>query len=514
MNHKNSNILAINIPADGLFLAILNKANGDFSLENCERIIKDFIDRHLEANPDIILLNVCYRRSLTPSDVIDSYLYNIETDENGRTVKTLSPITNGVSKYFSSFFLCARVLLQNGIDIYAILTKYIREKGCKVFLSVRMNDGHYTNNPAINSSFALKDNGKFTIDQDGVALDFSQAEVQNYFYRYIKELIEKYPIDGIELDWLRYPTVLPPVHRTDFQILNNYMKAIRNLLDSYDKKLQLAVRVLTTESDNLNNGVDVCQWISDGTVDTVTIENFYIPTNFEMPISEWKTNIEKRNISKKSYKLLCGTDWGVSCVQGYNIAMTPALVRGFTSQCISNGADGIYLFNFFEENDTSSFELTIDSLGTPHLTNCFTERMKAVKSFEALPRRHVHIGCTNQRYPITLDLNGFYKFMYRTTMPFNKCRIIIGCNRDALLSVKIDNCEPSLLQNEEILSGFEYITQSKIGKQSEFIYAVSQAAPYVKSIPLSLSLNKNLEMVIQNISNETIKILWIELSFE
>ena len=117
----NSNILAVNIPADGLFLAILNKANNDFSNENCSEIIKRYIDKHLEAKPDIILLNVCYRRCLTPSNVFDSYLYNIETDKDGfalknqnnETIKTLSPATEGVSKYFSSFFLCARALLQN-----------------------------------------------------------------------------------------------------------------------------------------------------------------------------------------------------------------------------------------------------------------------------------------------------------------------------------------------------------------------------------------------------------------
>ena len=32
---QNPITLAVNIPADGLFLAILNKANGDFSKENC-----------------------------------------------------------------------------------------------------------------------------------------------------------------------------------------------------------------------------------------------------------------------------------------------------------------------------------------------------------------------------------------------------------------------------------------------------------------------------------------------
>ena len=151
-------LLAVNIPADGLFLTILNKANGDFSEENCTRIIKDYACKFLEAKPDIILLNVCYRRCLTPSNVFDSYLYDIQTDASGQTVKKISPVTDDVSSYFSSFFSCARILLQNGIDIYRILTAYIKGNGCNVYFSVRMNDHHYSDNPAVNSSFALKDN--------------------------------------------------------------------------------------------------------------------------------------------------------------------------------------------------------------------------------------------------------------------------------------------------------------------------------------------------------------------
>lgn len=516
-NQKSTNKLAINIPADGLFLAILNKANGDLSEENCTRIIKKYIDRHLEANPDIILLNVCYRRSLTPSDVFDSYLYDISTDENGHIVKTLSPVTDNVSKYFSSFFSCARVLLQNEIDIYKILTNHIRESGCKVFLSVRMNDGHYTDNPAINSSFALKNNSMHTIFHDGVALDFSQEAVQNYFYEYIQELLDNYFVDGIELDWLRYPMVLPPELSSDYSILNNYMKNIRNLLDSYDRELSLAVRILPNEQNNMNNGVDACQWVADGTVDMITIENFYIPTNFEMPIAHWKSNIQERNTAQNRYQLFCGSDWGVSCMSGYNIAMTPALVRGFATECLSHGADGIYLFNFFEENDTSSLELTVDSSNVVYLKNCFTERIKAAKEPYSLPRRYVHIGDSNQRYPIILHANSSYKFSYKIKKPFEQCRIIIGLDKDISSSVFVSELHIGIpLQNAEVYTGFDYIPETEIGKDNHFIYSVSQAAPYIKSalLPISLCETPFIDIVVQNNTSQIANILWIELSFE
>ena len=507
---KSSNTVAVNIPADGLFLAILNKANGDLSEENCIRIIKEFIDKHLEADLDIIILNVCYRRCLTPSEVFDSYLYNIETDENGRKVKVLSPATGGESKYFAAFFSCARVLLQNGIDIFKILTDYIKQKGCKVYLSVRMNDGHYADNPGINASFALKDNGKYTINRDGKELDFSKKEVQDYYYQYIKELLDTYSVDGIELDWLRHPTVLPPEHRANSHILSDYMKKIRGLLDRYNK--HLAVRVLSNEQDNLQNGLDVCAWIADGSVDVITIENFYIPTNYELPISQWRSSIQKRNVANHNYVLLCGSDWAVSCKRGYNIAMTPALVRGFTRECLCNGADGVYLFNFFEENDTSSFEFVADPKAS--LKNCFSERMKAAKEPYALPRRYVHTGNSKNRYPITLASGESYNFSHQIQKPFGLCKIVVGCDADVDLSVFINKGDQeTALQNDPVFEGFAYIPETEIGKENDFIYAVSQAAPYVKSSVLPLAENESAEITIKNNAAHPVDLLWLELSY-
>ncbi len=516
-------MLAINIPADGLFLAVLNHAEGDFSLQNCERIINEYIGRFLEAEPDVILLNVCYRRSLTPSEVFDSYLYDIETDEKGiavksqgESIKTFSPTTKDVSKYFMSFFSCARELLKNGIDIYKFAIERIRQTDCRVFLSVRMNDAHYTDNIAVNSSFALKNGCVHTTARDGKNLDYSQEAVRNYYYSYIKELLETYDFDGIELDFLRYPSVLPYEKRSDFSIISDYMKKVRGLVDAYDKNVSLAVRILPTEEENLAKGFDACAWVADGSVNMITIENFYIPTNYELPVSEWKKSILKRNLNNNSYCLFCGSDWAVSCVDKYSIAMTPALVRGFTEACLAKGADGVYLFNFFEENDTSSFEFVPDDNGSAHLENCFLERIKASKQPQGLPRRYVHIGNSNRRYPISLGSGEAYTFTKTITGNFERCKIVIGCDMDVPLSVYVNDQLIPTLQKELVFTGFEYIPGSDIGKNNDFIYAVTQAAPFVSSgyLPLVAEEKETLKMKIENNICQDVNLLWIEILCE
>jgi len=133
-----------------------------------------------------------------------------------------------------------------------------------------------------------------------------------------------------------------------------------------------------------------------------------------------------------------------------------------------------------------------------------------------LPRRYVHIGNVNERYPINLSANGCYEFLHKFQRPFNNCKIIIGCNTNCSFSVSINHLGQILLHDEEKLKGFEYIPEAEIGKKSAFIYAVSQAAPYVKSAVMPISENEKelLEITIQNTSAKTVNILWIEFYFE
>ena len=512
-------MLVINIPADGLFLAVERRIRGDFSAQACKNAVCEYIDRFLEAKPDVILLNVCYRRALTPSEVFDSYLYDIETDEEGfalqneagESVKRPAPVSGGLSKYFTSFFSCARRLLEKGIDIYEYAVSHIRASRCRVFLSVRMNDAHYTENPAVNSSFALKNERENTIGGSGEYLDFSRPAVRNYYRAYIEELLERYAVDGIELDWLRFPTVLPEEKRGDLQIISDYMKTLRALSDRYNAAL--AVRMLPTEEENLAEGFDACGWIGEGLVDIVTVENFYIPTNYELPIAAWRESIEKRNKAKHPYRLLCGSDWGVSCVPRYSIAITPAYVRGFAKTCLEEGADGVYLFNFFEEEDESSFELSVDESGAPFLKNCFSTRLEAAQEPDALPRRYVHIGNKNSRYPITLQAGDGYAFRMKMHRPFESRTLTIGCDTNVCPDVYVNNSLLKGAKTEPILSGYEYIPKEELGKHL-FIYAISQAAPFVFSIGIPGDIPEDALVEIKNASGGAAEILWIEVVCE
>ena len=516
-------MLAINIPADGIFMALQKEINGDFSEEHCTCIVQKYLDRFLSADPDTVLINVCYRRCLTPSAVFDSFLYDVETDENGiakrdasgGTIRRLSPTTDEpVSPYFMSFLTCARELMGRGIDVFEIAVRYVHMAGKQVFLSVRMNDAHYAENPAINSSFSFQNNCAHTLERRGQFFDFSQTAVQNYYYAYIEELVKTYSVDGIELDWLRYPTVLPEEYRHDFSILLTYMKRLRRMIRECNPAARIAVRVLAEEEQNLAYGLDAAGWVAEGLVDQLTVENSYVPANFEIPVSAWRESIAQKSAHPQNYSLLCGTDWAVSCVKNYNLPMNPALVRGFVHECRDRGTDGIYLFNFFEEINGKSLELTDAEDGSPLLRDCFLARMHAANEPDVLPRSSVHIGANRLRYPIPLEANGRYTIDYTAKPPFASVRLILGLDSESGVAVRVNGRLMEEMERMEVLAGFSYVPASRV-EELHAIHAITQAAPTVYAVQLPITPNERTKLTveIENRADFPMYLLWVEFDF-
>ena len=502
-------MIAINIPADGLALAVLKLIGSDFSGSACRTAVSKYIGIHLENKPDIILLNVCYRRSLTPSDVFDSILYNIKTYADGNTVKILSPDnTQDVSPYFQSFFDLYRVLMRKGIDIYQYAADLIHQSGCQLWLSFRMNDHHYLDNPAVNSSFAMDDTIHATLPSG--LLDYTLPAVQNYYLNYILEQAKRYAPDGIELDWLRSPGFLPKPMDQHCHILTQYHKELRQALDTLSsycgKHIQMGVRVLSEVAQNTRNGYDVASWIADGTVDTVTVSNFYMPTNFEVPIDQWR-----RILPKKPYKLLCGCDWSAYCIPNRAIAMTPATVRGFISASIGRGADGAYLFNLFEEGNYTSRALHIHEDGTASVYDCFRDRLAAAaEPVDSVPRRHIHIGTKSvtdpPRYPLPIAAGTAENIAIYTGKAPNIYQVLIGCDTLPKFSIDLNGITADIT--------FHPVPVWETGSlPEEVVLAPHQFAPYVfyADLPAGYVLDGENRITIYNNGNKAFHIEWFEI---
>jgi len=275
------------------------------------------------------------------------------------------------------------------------------------------------------------------------------------------------------------------------------------------------VRVLAEEQQNLEFGIDAAGWVAEGLVDQLTVENSFVPANFEIPVSEWRESIAKKSTEPRSYCLLCGTDWGVSCVKQHRIPMNPELVRGFVHECRDRGTDGIYLFNFFEVINNKSLKLTYGEDGKPYLADCFYERMKAANEPDLLPRRCVHIGATPKRYPIVVEAGESYTFSRTFTPPFARCKLVVGTDSGADIDVLVNGCAVGEMKENEVFPGFEYVTAER-AEVLESIHAITQVAQVVRSayLPIAADKKSDVTLEIKNKSDSVLKLLWIEFDFD
>ena len=107
--------------------------------------------------------------------------------------------------------------------------------------------------------------------------DYTHADVRAYKLALIREMLDDYGADGIELDFLfdaRY------FRAADIEagkrIMSDYMAEIRRLVDEVGsgkgRSLTFAARVFATEEENLRSGLDVRTWLNEGSLDLVVGE--------------------------------------------------------------------------------------------------------------------------------------------------------------------------------------------------------------------------------------------------
>jgi len=236
-----------------------------------------------------------------------------------------------------------------GIDPYAVILAEARKRGLEALLTFRMNDAH--GNDFLRTAF-WHDHPECRLP--GGALDFGQEAVRDYVFRLIEEAVQRYECDGIELDFLRFPTFFKgTVGEAQLAQINALVRRVRRLLDEEGtrrgRRLVLAARPAAdtdllppTYAKSVARGCDPAVWVREGWVDFLTVSEFlFTAPSLDLPAwrehvkgvpiyaaiqPEWKPSANERRC-----------EFGLG-VDGY---------RRVARERWANGADGIYLFNFF-----------------------------------------------------------------------------------------------------------------------------------------------------------------------
>lgn len=394
-DNRNQNYV-LQMPSDGLALNTMRQyatkdSSGNITAldlpdaDTLKNNVHAYLDNYLDGTSvGRLFFNVNYTRSMVPSATLDTAAYDVGVKIDGTVDSSNYKKIDRPNAFADVQYYW--YTLNAGIDMIGYGIDYANSKGVEAWASVRMNDHHYPQDPGINASFRYAYASTWGVDGSSLFMDYTVPAVQTCYLNYIKELATNYDIYGVELDFLRTAPYMSTVDQEHMEILNEFVKRVRTevsaigLAKSTPRDIKVAVRVYAQEKTNLEYGMDIASWVADGSVQVVTVANYYQPTSFDLPIKEWRESIDAKNTDKNDYAILGGLDW---CVKGnpyLYLVMSPAHTRGFTSAAYANGADGIYLFNMFYIDGQYATEYTVNADGTFSTKNIFRERMLASDS--------------------------------------------------------------------------------------------------------------------------------------
>ena len=109
-----------------------------------------------------------------------------------------------------------RALKKQNTDALRLVTEHMQAKGKEVLAAIRLSDTHHTRLNTFDdlcSQFAI-DHPEYVIKQpDGrtneTALDYSIAAVRDHRMAIMKEIVTDYPVDGLELNFVRWAKHFP-----------------------------------------------------------------------------------------------------------------------------------------------------------------------------------------------------------------------------------------------------------------------------------------------------------------
>jgi len=262
-------------------------------------------------------------------------------------------------------------LVDAGVDWVAEMIAGCRRHGITPWSSVRMNDTHGAAAPDSFMNCALFRDPKYRLSGRApnpndkpfvwfIGLNYEFAEVRDYMMLMIRELIEDYDFDGMELDWLRHlPIFEMPATQQNIDTITAWTAEIRELTEARarrtGKRYPLGLRVPSDLDKARSFGIDVRELARRGLIDFIVASNFW-QTNWDTPhdqlraelgedvtiygatesIANW-LEIPSTTAKAKDGKPVRHWRW---------MGASPELLRGNAAGKLVLGADGIEQYNF------------------------------------------------------------------------------------------------------------------------------------------------------------------------
>ena len=311
------------------------------------RRMADFVESLGRTGVTDFFINVNTQRTNYRSDVWESWWdgYDSEGGDDQPFFEGIAPeraFERGWARDVMSLHL-------QGYDYGQHLIVNARRHGMAPWISLRMNDSHRPNNPRhpYHSTF-WKEHPEWRLQDK--ALDYAMPEVRDHYMALVQEVCQRYDMDGLELDFMRFPNYFRPgqEHRGK-QLITVFVRQTRKLTRQAAARrgheVKLAVRVPSRPWIAQRKGMDAIAWAREGLVDLIIASPWVSSSQNDLPVETWKgllrgTGTEVAVCLESDISSGTGGNDGDRPIRGEE-------ARRAAISALPRGADAFYLFNYF-----------------------------------------------------------------------------------------------------------------------------------------------------------------------
>lgn len=292
-----------------------------------------------------------------------------------------------------------------GTSVQAVWVNTLREIGINPWVSIRMNDIHEAGaeDSILHSGFFRENRHKNRVSHRepagyyDYALDYMFDEVRAHYLTVIEEALERFDVEGIELDFMREIFSIGIGREYEgIAVINAFMRNVYDLVKNAEKlwghAVKIAVRLPDTPEKSLRLGFDFFDWVEAGLIDCIIVTPRWASSDNHMPIDLWKKILKGKNVT-----LAAGQEILINAYNRngfprhyntYETAIATACAHHFQE------ADAIYLFNYMDmvrttdslnPDDEREFSLCLDQ-------NIYQKFLRTAGDYDSAAsahRRHV-----------------------------------------------------------------------------------------------------------------------------
>ncbi|GAA5221323.1 family 10 glycosylhydrolase [Membranihabitans marinus] len=371
-------------------------------------------------------------------------------------------------------------MIAKGTDPLEINSNFADLHDFEFFFSNRMNDthdaSHRKDKPYLLWTEFKENNPEYLFGKIGErlpngrwsSLNFDHKEVRDLCVQFFKEVCDNYPVDGVELDFLRHFELFESVGRggvasqKQLDLLTEMVREIRTVTEEAGMKrgrpILVLIRVPTSAEYAKKAGADYQRWIDEELVDIVVGSCYF-------RLEYWEDFA--RLGDDKKVKIYAGlSESRVLDEHPLLKRQQNAVFRARAAAAWEAGIDGIYSFN--EYNTRVKY---LSQIGTPSkLQN--TNNLYFVTYRDYTADRYLKGGNDFFKLPILSPSKGKYKDLNQQKMELN---IELGDESTQSVTYAIvytENADPNKLEIAINGNSIEFVKSSTDGIS---LYKVNQA---------------------------------------